>query len=116
MSLRLQEAFERRALQYWREHPQEWQETCRGQDLWDGAYWTLAAFKLKDGSGFWSWFDHADLDTHLRDQMWQLIKDTDPTLYHQHYDSPPVERHRGCAQRQRQDGAGRETVEREEGL
>ena len=114
MSLRLKEAFAQKAWAYWRAHPQEWYDTWAGRDQWDGTWWTLAVQRLNEGSAFWPWFAQAPLDTHLRDQMWQLIKDTDPVLFRQHYDSPPLQRHRGRPQRQRQDGLGRTVVARED--
>ena len=116
MSLLLKEAFAQKALEYWRDHPQEWTDTWEGRDLWDGAWWTVAAERMKEGSAFWKWFDQARMDTHLRDQMWTLIKDTDPTLFRQHYDSPPVQRHRRRTQRQWQDGLGGTIVAREQSI
>ena len=110
MSQRLKEAFARRAMAYWREHPQEWADTWAGTDLWDGHWWTMAVQRLGDGDTFWSWFAQTPLDTHLRDQMWCLIKDTDPELFRCHYDSPPLQRHRRRPQRQRQDGVGGTSV------
>ena len=99
MSLRVKEAFARKARAYWRDHPQEWDDTWAGRDRWDGAWWSLASQRLTGGSAFWPWFYQADLDTHLRDQMWDLIKETDPVLFRQHYDSSPVQRHHRRTQR-----------------
>ena len=90
-------AFARRARSYWRDHPQEWRDTWAGRDLWDGVWWSLATQRWRAGD-FWTWFDRVDLDTHLRDQMWDLIKETDPEVFRQQYDSSPVQRHHRCAQ------------------
>ena len=114
MSLRLKDAFAQHALAYWRDHPQEWNDTWAGRDLWDGTWWTLATQRM--GEEFWPWFYQTPLDTHLRDQMWALIKETDPVLFRQQYDSPPVQRHHRRAQRQWQDGLGGTVVAGEEGI
>ena len=114
MSQRLKAAFARRALAYWRDHPQEWTDTWAGRDLWDGTWWTLATQRMSEE--FWPWFAQAPLDTHLRDQMWALIKETDPEVFRQQYDSPPLQRHRRRAQRQWQDGLGGTVVAGEDSV
>ena len=108
----LKEAFAQKALAYWREHPQEWTDTWAGRDRWDGTWWTLATQRLSEGD--WTWFQQAPLDTHLRDQMWCLIKETDPVVFRQQYDSPSLQRHRRRAQRQWQDGLGGTVVARKD--
>ena len=96
MSERLKAAFAQRAMKYWRNHPQEWRDTWAGRDFWDGRWWTLAVQRLGDGDSFWTWIERETLDTHVRDQMWCLIKDTAPDLFrfYFHHDPTPLQRDR----------------------
>ena len=95
MSERLKAAFAQRAMEYWRQHPQEWRDTWAGRDMWDGRWWSMAVQRLGDGDSFWTWIEREVHETHVRDQMWCLIKDTDPDLFRRYYDSTPLQRHRG---------------------
>ena len=97
MSARLRAVFTQRAYDYWRAHPQEWRDTLTGRDAWDGLWWTLVVHRLGDGESFGSWLTREVSETHVRDQMWSLIKDTAPDLYrvYFHHDQTPLQCHRG---------------------
>jgi len=69
---------------YWFFHPRELRRTLLGLDQWDGYLWTKAVELLlqDDWCLFISWIhgEEVSQETHVQDQMLQLIKSVSPYL------------------------------------
>ena len=70
--------------QYWYTHPIALTHTMLGWDQWDGYLWTKAVELLlqEDWFKFVSWLYGGEVsqETHVQDQMIQLIKSVSPFL------------------------------------
>jgi len=76
--------FVQKQQRYWLLHPRELRDTMMGLDQWDGYLWTKAVELLlqHDWCLFISWIHGEELskETHIQDQMLQLIKSVSPYL------------------------------------
>ena len=76
--------FVQKQQRYWFFHPVELRRTVMGLDQWDGYLWTKAVELLlqNDWCQFISWIHGEELskETHMQDQMLQLIKSVSPYL------------------------------------
>ena len=69
---------------YWFFHPVELRRTLLGLDQWDGYLWTKAVELLLQNDWFlfisWIHGEEVSQETHVQDQMLQLIKSVSPYL------------------------------------
>ena len=107
---------------YWLEHPVERLTTSFGVEAWDGLLWQTAVRHLQKGDRplFFQWLDALN-ETHVKDQMIELIKRASPRYFDEFEawcrdDSSTLERYYCWPLRQWEDEPGGGSPARKDGL